>query len=262
MYKPTALAGEPTRSSATITVSWGLVTIPLSVYSGSEEVRVARKEFVDGDPARPAGRAVIDKNAGFVISPDRVEKLAEADNGTWVKLDDDEIAACASPKGLAEIVSFVPMQGIWEYIPEDIAQVRPPNVKGKVDAGGTRAFALFLEAMRQREVCALIKFAVRGSAKFGLITPDANLIYVKSADQIRKPRPLPTVEIDDKMLLMAGQLIDQVGRGAPVIKNDTAERVRDYVNKKAADPALKPPAPFTVTPVDDIMSLLMGSIAK
>lgn len=261
MYQPTALAPQPTRSAGSITVSWGLVQIPLSVYSGTEAVNVPRKEFVDGDPDRPAGRAVIDKRDGEIIDSQRVKKMAQASNEAWVPLEDDEVAACASPKGLAEVVAFVPLNSIFEYIPEDLAQVRPHQTKGVPDAGTVRSFSLFLEAMNRREVCALIKFSMRGSAKFALVTPDANMIYVKSADQIRQPLPLATVPVDEGHIDLALKLIDQVGQGAPVIKNDTAERVREYVEKKSIDGITATTPKVPVSPDTDLMALLNGSLS-
>ena len=50
-----ALAPQPTRASNSFTLGWGLLPIPLSVFTGTEETRVARKEFLDGDPEVPVG---------------------------------------------------------------------------------------------------------------------------------------------------------------------------------------------------------------
>lgn len=260
MYKPTSLAGEPSRSSGTITVSWGLMSIPLAVYSGSESVNVARNEYVDGLADHPAGRAIIDKTTGDIVTSDRIRKLAKATDGSLVELSDDEIAACTSPKGLAEIVSFVPPEGIWEYVPEDIAQVRPPSTKGKIDHGVSMAFSLLIQAMKERNVCALVKFSIRNAARFALITPDGYLIYVKTADQIRKAKALPVAPVDPKYLDLAMQLIDQVGKGAPVLKNDTAEKIREYVDVKATTGAVSVPTTPTIDPDADVAALLIASL--
>ena len=92
------------RASNTFTLAWGLVTIPLSVYTGTEETRVARKEFRNGDTNVPVGRmprsCVTPTATPSVIDTAEVTRMAQASNGTWVELTDDEIADCTSPKGL------------------------------------------------------------------------------------------------------------------------------------------------------------------
>jgi DNA end-binding protein Ku len=259
-YNPTRQAPAPTRATSSITVAWGLLTIPLSIYTGSEASRVERKEFVDGDPEHPAGRAVIDKTTGEVVTADRIVKMAQNAKDQWVPLNDDEIAACTSPKGLAEIVSFVPSNGIWEYVPEGIDQLRPHATKGKPDPGVVRSYSLFLAAMEEADVCALIKFAVRNAARYGLITPNGDLIYVKTADQVRKPKELFTVPILPEHVQLAKQLIDQVGKGSPVITDETSKQVKAYVATKAVGDAPAKMPEVKVTPVDDILAMLMGSL--
>ena len=130
---PQALAPAPSRATTSITLSFGLVNIPLSVYTGTESTRVARKEFFNGDATIEVGRAAIRKDTGEVIEPTDVVRMALAENGAWVPLTDDEIAACTSPRGLAEIVSFVKIKDAGKYLVEDVKQVRPKREKGKAN---------------------------------------------------------------------------------------------------------------------------------
>lgn len=260
MLIPHAQADAPTRSSGTITVSWGLLNIPLSVYVGSETTYVPRKEFVDGDQARPAGRAVIDKSTGAIVESDRIVKMAETSTGGFVPLTDDEIRSCTLERGLAQIVSFVPRHFAYEYIVEDIGQVRPVKTKGVSNPAVKLTFSLFISAMASKDVYALIKFSLRGPARYGLITPTGDLLYVKSSDQVRKPLPLELVEVDDAKMSLALQLIDSVGVDAPFVVDDTAAKVRSIVEAKAggAEVGFAPPPP-SVAEVD-LMSTLLASI--
>ena len=61
--------------------------------------------------------------------------MAQATNGAWVELTDDEIATCTSPKGLGEIVAFVPTKDVGQYVGENLVQVRPKVTKGKAGPG-------------------------------------------------------------------------------------------------------------------------------
>lgn len=261
-YSLNAKANQPSRSSGTIMLSWGMMTIPLSVYSGSEEVRVSRKEFVEGDPSRSVGRASIDKsklpNIELVEAGD-VTRMVQASSGAWVVMTDDEMAACTMPKGVAEIISFVPRDEMWAYLPEDIGQVRPQKVSGKANPAVVKAFSLLLTAMAGKDVAALVKFALRGPARYGLLCPNGDLIYVKTADQVREPLPLDLVPVDAAHLSAADALIDAIGSSAPVIVNETAEAIMTYVETKAAGQPV-PEVKVANNMSDDLMASLMASV--
>ena len=102
-----------------------MVNIPLSVYTATEATRVARKEFLHGHRGR--GRPQPDPQGhGRDVSNADVIRMAQADNGAWVILTDDEIAACTSPRGLAEVVSFVP-NAKTAPVPHRGCQAGPPE---------------------------------------------------------------------------------------------------------------------------------------
>lgn len=261
MHIPAALADYPTRSIGSFTISWGLLSIPLSVYVGSEDTYVPRKEFVDGETSRPAGRQTIDKSTGETVDNSRIVKMAEASNGSFVVLTDDEIKSCTMEKGVAEILAFVPKNRTSEYVCEDIAQVRPQKVKGAVNPAVKTAFSLFVSAMASRDVCALVKFSLRGPARFGLITATGDLYYIKSADQVRKALPLELASLSDAHMDLACQLIDAVGIGTPTILDETATKVRALVESKASGVEATPAAfPPPVVPEIDLMDSLLASI--
>lgn len=254
-------ASAPSRSTGTVTLSWGLLTIPLSYFVGTEETRVSRKEFFMGIPDRPVGRSLTDKATGTVITTDQVKKLAQASNEAWVELTDEEIAACTLPRGLAEIISFLPNKRDVDYIAEGtFAQLRTPKTKGKANPAQDKAYALLLAAMVRADVSALIKFSLRGPAKYGILDAKGNLTVVRTASEVREAQPLPSSPITEAELELALNLIKMVGIDTPVIEDDTATAVQAFVDAKAggaAPVALPPPVPVS----DDIMTLLTMSLA-
>lgn len=257
-----ATANAPQRSTGTVTLSWGLLTIPLSYYVGTEETRVSRKEFFMGIPDRPVGRVMTDKVTGTVIDQTQVTKMAEATSGAWVPLDDDEIAACTLPRGLAEIVAFLPNVREKGYVPEGtFAQLRTPSVKGKSNPAQEKAYAILLRAMDVKDVTALIKFSLRGPARYAILDCNGDLTVVRTADEVREGRPLPdTAKVSPAELDLAEQLIEAVGIGTPIITNDTAVAIQAYIDAKATGVTPLAPAPPLVMG-DDLMTLLMGSIS-
>lgn len=255
----TALAPSPSRATTSVTLSWGLVTIPLSVYTGVEETRVKRSEFFQGDPNVQVGRTAIRKDTNEVVSNDDVVRMAQADSGAWVALTDDEIAACTSPRGLAEIVSFVRASKFTTYLVQDVKQVRPKTEKGKSNPAADKAFSLLLSAMKARKVLALVQVALRGPARYALLDHEGNLYLVATADQVRGARPLPVVAHSEQEQAMADALIDAVGIDAPVLMDTTAPVVQAFVNDKAVGVSAPVPAPVA-SPNVDIMAQLLASI--
>lgn len=257
----TATAPAPSRATTSITIAWGLISLPVSVFTGTEETRVARKEFIKiGDALVPVGRAAIRKDTGEVIDNADVVRMAQASSGEFVVLTDDEIASCTSPRGQAEIVSFVPIKNVAaNYLAENQAQVRPQTVKGKSNPATDKAFTLLLQAMSKRKVVALIKVAMRGPARFALLDSTGTLTMIRTADQVREARPMPDSNIAKAELDMALMLIDSVGVDTPVLTDDTAPVVAKFVESKATG---KAPVVVQAQPEvgGTIMDQLMASI--
>ena len=254
----TALASAPSRATTSITLSFGLVSIPLSVYTGTEPTRVARKEFFQGT-AVEVGRSPIRKDTGETISNDDVVRMAQAENGAWVALSDDEIAACTSPRGLAEVVSFVPNAKTALYLTEDVKQVRPKREKGKANPAAEHAFSLLMTVLAKRKLHALVRVAMRGPARYALLDAQGNLYLVHTADAVRGAIDIVKGKHSEAELNLAEALVEAVGIDAPVLMDTTAPVVLAYVNDKAKGIAPAPVEAPAAIPVD-IMSQLMASI--
>ena len=259
----TALAPAPNRATNSFTIAFGILNINVSAYTGTEETRVSRREFLlDGnDPTDIAiGRSPIRKDTGEVVDNSAVVRMAEASNGAFVVLTDDEIADCGNPKGVADIVTFVPVKDFGSYSAVDQVQVRPHATKGKVDPAAEKAFGLLLATMKATKTVALIHVALRGPARYGLLDATGTLTYIRSADQVREARPLNTsIKFSEQELNLAKQLVEAVGIDTPVLTDDTAPAVQAFVDNKAKGvPApVKSDAPAIPT---DIMADLLASI--
>ena len=256
---PTALAPAPSRATTTITLSFGVMAIPLSVYTGVEETRVKRSEFLNADTNIPVGRAAINKATSQVVASDCVVRMAQADNGAWVVLTDDEIADCTTERGLAEVVCFVRNKDVSRYLVNNVKQVRPKREKGKANPAAEKAFALLLNVLERRKLHALVYVAMRGPAQHALLDSKGNLYLVHSADQVRQWIDLPSADISEPEMALAEALVDAVGVDAPILLDTTAVNVKRYVNEKAS--GITPPSSPTPPPVGvDIMAQLQASI--
>lgn len=258
---PTALAPTPGKATTSITLSVaGLFNIPLSVYTATEETRVTRKEFIRvQETLVPVGRSATRKDTNEVIDSVNVIRMAESTKGAWVVLTDDEIADCTTVRGLANVEAFVKHSQAHHYLVEGLLQVRPKAVKGVVNPAEGKAFFLLLTALAERKVYALVKVAMRGPARYALLDEHGNLFLVKSADQVRAPRPIESYPTSLAERAMACTLIDAVGIDAPTLFDTTAPEVQKFVDAKAIGAAPAPEA--TPVPQVDLMAALEASIA-
>jgi non-homologous end joining protein Ku len=254
-----ATAPAPTRATTSITLSAGLLNIPLSLYTSTQPTRVERKEFLSGDVSVPVGRSPIRKDTGAVVETGDVTRMAEATNGTWVVLTDDEIAASTSDRGVAEIVSFVSTKDFDNYLTEGLYQARPNVEKGKANPAATKAFGLLLAGMKARKVGALVKLAMRGPARYAILTTDGDLLMILTADAVRQPLPIHLGTFSKPEVALATDLIDAIGIESPAVTDETAPVVQAYVDAKAGGAAPKAAATAPAA-TDDLMAALQASI--
>jgi non-homologous end joining protein Ku len=256
-------APAPTRANSSFMLSLGLVNIPLSILTGMEATKVARNEFVDGDTDRPIGRQPYDKVTGQAVDQSVIVRMAQATNGAYVILTDDEIAQATMPKGVADVVAFVPVKDVrTAYVTEKVDQVRArtSGLKGAQIVAAERAFGLFLAGLKARKVVALIKVALRGPARFAAITPDGDLLMLHPVDAIRQPKELPAHQYSEKELGLMNQLIESYPQGTPMITDDTASAIQAYIDIKATGAGPAPLAEPNLDGADDLFASLMASV--
>lgn len=249
-------APAPSRATSSVTLSAGLINIPLSVYTAVETTAVVRREFLNGNPDVPVGRAPIRKDTDAIVHQGDVTRMAQADSGAWVQLDDDEVAGCVGTPGGCDVVSFVPVKDAGRYLVDGLYQVRPKNDK-RGGVAATAAFSLLLAGMAARKVHALVRVTMRGTPRYGLLTVDGDLLMIATADSVREALPMPEHKPTKAEVTMVCSLIDAIGIEAPVVVDDTAPKVRAYVNDKATSKGVAPlkavPAPPVMVDLTDML---------
>lgn len=266
MTNANATAKAPSRSNRSITLSWGMISIPLSVYSGSEgSASVARKMFTED--GHEVGRMDYDKVTGEKVVGAIVKK-AQATSGEFVELTDEEIeAATEGPaKGLAQIEAFIPLSEIGTtYVIDGVNQIRVSRKavgKTKVeDPAAAKAFTLLRSAMKAEGVAALVKVAAsRGPVRYAAVTPDGRLLTLLFADQVREDLPLVDAEVSEAEMVMGRQLISAVGISTPVLTDENTARVQAFVDSKATGVVAAPVVAPVATATVDLMAALQASI--
>lgn len=265
----------PGRSSGTVPVTIGLVTINLALYSSIEDSAVKRSQFIAvDDQLHPVGMKTYDKVTGDDVAREDIIKCIESSTGTIVPVSDEELQQFLAENGTSEFVGFVDRQTYEQiYTPERKYQVRPAKVKvgGKSAKGESpfaKPFAVILDGMRAKNVVGIVKFVSRGTTRYYSLLPDGSFYSLYFDEEIRSDLPLPVVEVSDAERKMGEKLVEKFTvKNAPVLVDVTNEKVAEFVENKATamangeEVALPVAQEPEVDTSNDLMSMFEASLS-
>jgi DNA end-binding protein Ku len=196
------------RSIASLTLSFGLVSIPVKLYSATESSASIKFNLLAKDGSRLKQQYVSEKDQTVVQRADMV-KGYEFEKDKFVLFSADELKALEESSTHAiEIVAFIPEKAV-DPIYYDKAYLLAP------DKRGGKPYALLMEAMRKSGRCALAKWAWKSKQYVVQVRPVEDGLVLQQllyADEVRSLKDLniETVTITPPELQLALQLIDQI----------------------------------------------------
>jgi DNA end-binding protein Ku len=255
------------RSIWTGAISFGLVTVPVKLYSsvsrktvrfhqlnGKTGVRIQQKRV---DPTTGDEVAYEDIVKGFELTPDR-----------YVVIEPGELEALDPKKTKSiEIEDFVALDEI-DPIYYDHPYYLAPG------PGGAKPYKLLLEAMRDTGRVAIAKVVIRSKQQLVAVRPMGDAVLGMATmvfpDEIIDPSTIDElsdvedVEINSRELSIAKQLVDSLsGEFDPDKYRDTyRDEVLALVERKAEgkEIAVQPDAEEEDAEVPDLMSALKASL--
>lgn len=265
-----AKASLPSRKTASVTIGWGLVSIPVGLYAATSENRVSFKEFcADG---HPVGRKMYDKETGEDVDRGEIYKMFQTPDGEWVRIDPEEVeAVLQTSKGTASIVQFRPLNEWFDgqFFYTNVYQIRPDKMgsgRNKTDnPAANKAFTLLMEAMAVKRVYGLVEVALRGKTYMAALTPDGRFYLLFFDDEVRQDLPAPEVDISEAELDMATKLIDTnmaVDGEVELVNHDYEKIVEFAVEKAKKGGKVDLPEPKPAQSSDDLMAVLQASLEQ
>jgi DNA end-binding protein Ku len=251
------------RAIWTGSVSFGLVNIPVKMYSGSEEHSGLHLNLLHRPDKSPIRYARICRKDGKEVSYDEIVKGYEYQPGDYIVLTEEDFKKADAKKTQSlEIRQFVDEGEIDTRYYQKPYYLEP----GK---GADRAYALLRESLERSGKIALVKYAMRARDNMGAIKPIGNALVLNQMrfpTDIRNPKDL---NFPDKNLAgkeefeMALALLNQLTK--PFIPEDWhdeyTEELEEIIQEKAKGKKPKThgqePKP---TQVDDLMSTLRASM--
>ena len=198
------------RSIASLTLSFGLVSIPIRLYSATESGSSIRFNLLAKDGSRLKQQYVSEKDQKVVPRSEMV-KGYEVEKDSFVLFSAEELKALEEGSShVVEIVAFIPEKAVDPLFYDKAYMLAP-------DKRGGKPYRLLMEAMRKSGRCALAKWAWKAkqyvvqvrAADDGLVLQQ--LLY---ADEVRSLKDLniEEVAISPAELQLALQLIDQISQ--------------------------------------------------
>ena len=255
------------RSIATATISFGLVSVPVNIYSSSEsKASVSFNMLHKKCKGRLKQQYVCPKDDNEVVTRDDIVKGYEFAKDQYVVLTPEELKALEEKAmNSIDIIEFVPLASVnREYVSKSY-YLGP-------DKGGDRAYRLLGAAMKESGKAALGQYAARGQQHLVLLRPQDNRIVMEQlhyADELRSTSEVPITEgeVQDKELKLAMMLVEQTSteQFEPAKYKDTVrERVLETIQEKVAgqDITSEPAAAPGGDKILDLMEALKASLSK
>jgi len=195
------------RSIASLTVSFGLVSIPVRLFSATEASRAISFNLLHKTCGSRLKQQYICVKEEVPVAREDMVKGYEFAKDQYVVFTPEELKSMEEAgTGMAEITEFVPIEAV-DPVYFDKAYYLAP------DKGGAKPYALFAKALRESGRCALGRWAARGKQYIVMIRAvDEGLVMQQLlyADEVRsiKEIEIPHTEVRPAELKLAQQLID------------------------------------------------------
>ena len=257
------------RSIASLTISFGLVSIPVKLFSATEASRAISFNLLHKACGSRLKQQYLCVKEDVQVGREDMVKGYEFAKDQYVIFTPQELKALEEAgTHTADITEFVPIESVDPLFFDKAYYLAP-------DKGGAKPYALLARALRQSGRCALGRWAARGKQYIVMIRPveregsDAlvmqQLLYaaeVRSVTEIE----IPKTEVKDAELKLAQQLIEQQASEAFDPKAYTDEvrtRVEAAIQKKVEGQEITlADAPEPSGQVIDLMEALRASLEK
>jgi DNA end-binding protein Ku len=254
------------RSIASLSLTFGLVSIPVKLYSATESSSAVSFHMLTPDGAR-VKQQYISTRDGQVVERSQMVKGYEFEKDRFVMFSADELKALQeSPSHTVEIVAFIPEKAV-DPIYFDKAYFLAP------DKRGAKPYNLLMAAMRKANRCALATWAWKGKQYVVQVRPGEDGLVLQQllyADEVRSMKELDIEKtpVSDGELQLALQLIQQIAEDEydpGRFEDKEKQRILAAIDEKIAGHHIVAPEeaqPEGGAQVIDLMEALRASLGR
>lgn len=254
------------RPLATGTISFGLVSIPVKLFSATEASAAISFNMLHSKcGGRVKQQYICPREDNVVVPREEMVKGYEFAKDRYVTFTPEELKALEEKATQQiEIAEFVPSDKIDPMYFDKAYYLGP-------EKGADRAYRLLAEAMRRSGRTALARYAARGKQYLVQIRPlpEGGLVMqtLLYADEIRpfSEVGVEPAEVKDQELALAQQIIQQISTDEfkpEKFEDDVRKRIHEQIQRKVEGQEIQieePAAPQTQ--IIDLMEALKASLA-
>ncbi|GAA3564753.1 Ku protein [Microlunatus spumicola] len=213
-------------------ITFGLVNVPVKLYSATQDHDVSLHQVHDAD----GGRIRYERKCevcGKVVAYADIDKAYEEGGSTVVLTDEDLKSLPVERSREIEVVEFVPTEQI-DPVRFDRSYFLEP------DANAAKAYALLLETLKETDRTAVVQFSLRQKTRLGALRSYGDVMMLQSLlwddevreadfDAVKKP---PKVSDNEKK--MASSLVENMSSDfdPASFTDDYQEQLRTLVAAK------------------------------
>ncbi len=196
------------RSIGSVTISFGLVAIPVKLYSATQTSNALSFNLLHKNCGSRLKQQYVCQKDGSIVERDDMVKGYEFAKDQYVTFTSEEIKALEEAgTHTIEISEFVPVESIDPVYFDKTYYLAPDN-------GAAKPYGLLTEALKQARLCAVGRWATRGKGYIVMLRSVGDLLTlqqlhfaadVRPASEIEVPKP----DVKPAELVLAQQLIDQ-----------------------------------------------------
>lgn len=251
------------RPIAAGTISFGLVSIPVSLYPATQPSASISFNLLHARCGSRLRQQYVCAKEGEKVEREDMVKGYEFAKDRYVTFTAEELKALDEiATQTIEIAEFVPEREVDPVYYDRAYHLGPAK-------GGAKAYRLLALALERSEKAALARYAARGKQYLVLVRARAGRLVMQQlyyADEVRPAEEVPAeeAEVRDAEVQLALALVEQTSSDAfhPERYADAVkQRVAEAIERKVAGQEIQIAAPAPQAQVIDLMEALKASLA-
>jgi DNA end-binding protein Ku len=255
------------RSIGSLTISFGLVAIPVKLYTATQTASAISFNLLHKKDGSRLRQQYVCQKEGVVVERDEIIRGFEFAKDQYVPFTPEEIKALEEVGSRAvEISEFVPIESVDPVYYDKTYYLAP-------DKGAAKPYGLLTEALRQSGRCGVGRWAARGKGYIVILRPIGDVLAMQQLHYAEDVRPasevdVPKPEVKAAELKLAQQLIDaQTAEkfDPDAYKDEVRGRIEAAIQKKVdqgEEISMVETPPPGEGKVIDLMEALRASLEK
>jgi DNA end-binding protein Ku len=243
------------------TISFGLVSVPVRMFSATESKEL-RFHFLDKRDLEPIGYDKVRRDTGKHVDNDQIVRGFEVEKGRYVPLEDEDLDRLdVELTKTIDICDFVDLEEIDPIYFRKAYYLQPQE-------GAEKPYRLLVRALEETGKVAVAKIVIRNKQHLAAIRPWQGTLVLETmyyADEVRRPEKVDgRVNLRKPEVEMARSLVENLSDSFDPSKYDDTYRkeLLGLLRAKAKGKPLPEPETEEQGEVVDLMAALRESVDK